>query len=151
MDERKVLKNKVFSKTLWTFYLRNPGGILNSPKIQKTLILQGILTFYVCKLKIDLELFCILANNFYWLDFIIFWKKMQEKIKIFTTTKIKRRNIIMATREEKYIENLHDKFTTLLEKLMETESVEYENKTLILNDMKLMIDYYIRQLNNDLW
>ena len=56
----------------------------------------------------------------------------------------------MATREEKYIENLHDKFTTLLEKLMETESVENENKTLILNDMKLMIDYYIRQLNNEL-
>lgn len=62
----------------------------------------------------------------------------------------KRRNIIMATREEKYIENLHDKFTTLLEKLMETESVDYENKTPILNDMKLMIDYYIRQLNNEL-
>lgn len=54
----------------------------------------------------------------------------------------------MASREEKYIDSLHDRFTDLLDKFMKSDVIDWEDKEPILNDMKLIIDNKIRELNN---
>lgn len=55
----------------------------------------------------------------------------------------------MSKMEDNYIESLHKKFTEILDGLLNTEAVEYENKEPILNDMKFMIDNRIRELRRD--
>lgn len=55
----------------------------------------------------------------------------------------------MSKRENDYIDNLHKKFSEMLNKFIETEDVDWENKEPILNDMKFMIDNRIRELHNE--
>ena len=52
----------------------------------------------------------------------------------------------MSKRENDYIDNLHKEFSGMLNNLINTESVDWENKEAILNDMKLMIDNCIGEL-----
>ena len=54
----------------------------------------------------------------------------------------------MSKREKDYIYNLHKDFSGMLDRFINTESVDWENKEPILNDMKLMIDNCIKELCN---
>lgn len=55
----------------------------------------------------------------------------------------------MSDRENKYIENLHRNFTNLLDKFMESDVIDWDDKEPILEDMKFMIDNRIRELRNE--
>lgn len=55
----------------------------------------------------------------------------------------------MSDRENKYIENLHRNFTNLLDKFMESDVIDWDDKEPILEDMKFMIDNRIRELHNE--
>ena len=54
----------------------------------------------------------------------------------------------MSKKENDYIGHLHKEFSGMLNRLINTESVDWENKEPILNDMKIMIDNCIRELCN---
>lgn len=54
----------------------------------------------------------------------------------------------MSDRENKYIDSMHRKFSDLLDKLMESDVIDWDDKEPILEDMKLMIDNRIRELHN---
>lgn len=55
----------------------------------------------------------------------------------------------MSDRENKYIDRLHRNFSDLLDKFMESDVIDCENKESILEDMKFMIDNRIRELHNE--
>lgn len=55
----------------------------------------------------------------------------------------------MTKREEQYTENLYKKFSVLLDKFMNSNSVEWNKKESILNDFKFMVDERIRELHSE--
>lgn len=52
-------------------------------------------------------------------------------------------------REEKYIDNLHKRFSALLDSFMESDIIDWDKKEPILDDFKFMIDGRIRELHNE--
>ena len=55
----------------------------------------------------------------------------------------------MTKREETYIDNLHKKFSVLLDNLMKSDIVDWDEKEPILDDFKFMIDERIRELHSE--
>ena len=55
----------------------------------------------------------------------------------------------MTDRENKYIDNLQKKFSDLLDKIINSDVIDFKNKESILEDMKFMIDNRIRELHNE--
>ena len=53
----------------------------------------------------------------------------------------------MTKREEAYIENLHKRFSALLDSFMNSDIVDWEEKEPILEDFKFMVDNRIRELH----
>ncbi len=55
----------------------------------------------------------------------------------------------MTKREETYIDNLHKKFSVLLDNFMKSDIVDWDEKEPILDDFKFMIDERIRELHSE--
>lgn len=55
----------------------------------------------------------------------------------------------MTKREETYIDNLHKKFSALLDSFMKSEVIDWDEKEPILDDFKFMIDNRIRELHDE--
>lgn len=54
----------------------------------------------------------------------------------------------MSNRENRFIEKLNRDFTDLLDRIMESDAIDFEDKDPILKEMKFMIDNKIRELHN---
>lgn len=55
----------------------------------------------------------------------------------------------MKEREEEYMDNLHKKFSALLDSFMKSGIIDWDKKEPILDDFKFMIDSRIRELHSE--
>lgn len=55
----------------------------------------------------------------------------------------------MKKREEEYIDNLHKKFSALLDSFMKSDIIDWDEKEPILDDFKFMIDDRIKELHSE--
>lgn len=53
----------------------------------------------------------------------------------------------MTKREETYLNNFYNKFTALLDKFIKSEVVDWDEKEIVLDNLKEVIDYRIHELH----
>lgn len=54
----------------------------------------------------------------------------------------------MTKREETYLDNFYNKFSALLDEFLKSEVVDWDDKEIILDNLKEVIDYRIRELHS---
>ncbi len=62
---------------------------------------------------------------------------------------MKGRGLNMTKRKEQYTENLYSKFSALLDRFMDSDTIVWSEKEPVLDDFKEMIDYKKKELHSE--